>query len=217
MNVIFGAGGFAREVGWLLDDLARLGEVASPVDAFVVSDNASNIGQIIHGASVIAESDFFAKHYGTRLNAYLAVGSPQLKERLHQKCLAALDAVKFPTLVHPSVKRDLRPGAIDLGVGAIICAGAILTTDVQIGEFVHLNLNCTVGHDAVIGAFSTLSPGVHVSGGVNLGRCCFVGTGAVFLENIHIHDTSIIGAGATVIRTLTRPGTYIGTPARLQS
>lgn len=217
MNVIFGAGGFAREVGWLMDDLARQGEMASQVDAFVASDDAPSIGQNIHGTPIVAESDFFARHYRTRLNAYLAVGSPQLKERLHEKCLTALAAVNFPALVHPSVQHDHRSGAIDIGAGAIICAGTTLTTDVKIGDFAHVNLNCTIGHDAMIGAFCTLSPGVHVSGGVALGRGCFVGSGAVFLENVHVHDATIIGAGATVTRTLDQSGTYVGIPARLRS
>lgn len=216
MNVIFGAGGFAREVGWIMDELVRLKE-ASRIDAFVASDGSSNIGKSIHGAKIIAESAFFHNNCNTPISVYIAVGSPQLRQHLHQKCLVALNRVKFPPLIHPSVMRDLRPGAVTLGCGAIVCAGTILTTDVQIGDFVHLNLNCTVGHDTVIGAFSTLSPGVHISGRVNLGRGCFVGTGAVILENISAPDTTVIGAGATVVKTISEPGIYVGTPARLRS
>lgn len=214
MNVIFGAGGFAREVGWLMQDLARHDHGCSRIDAFVADDDALNIGQSIHGVKVMAESDFFARHRRTSLNVYIAVGSPLLKQRLQEKCLATLDAVEFPAIVHPSVLFDSRLGAMRIGSGTIVCAGTILTTDVKLGDFVHLNLNCTIGHDAVIGDFTTLSPGVHVSGGVNLGRCCFVGTGAVLLENVYAPDATAIGAGATVVRSLTEAGTYVGTPAK---
>lgn len=215
MNVIFGAGGFAREVGWLMHELARLDHDRSRVDVFVASDDSPNLGQSIYGAEVLPESEFFERHRRTALNAYIAVGLPQLRKKIQEKCLATLEAVEFPALLHPSVKFDSRPGAIRIGRGTIICAGAILTTDVQVGDFSQLNLNCTIGHDAVIGDFCTLSPGAHVSGGVNLGRGCFIGTGAVLLENIHAPDATVIGAGATVVRTLTGPGTYVGTPARL--
>ena len=215
MNVIFGAGGFAREVAWLLEDLTRLGHGRSRADAFVASDDSANIGHSIHGIAVMAESEFFTRHRRTALCVYIAVGSPPLRQRLRQTCVAELDSVEFPPLVHPSVIRDSRPDTVRLGCGAIVCAGTIMTTDVRVGEFAHLNLDCTIGHDAVVGAFSTLSPGVHVSGGVNLGDGCFVGTGAVLLENVHVPNSTVIGAGATVVRTLTEPGTYVGTPARL--
>ncbi len=215
MNAIFGAGGFAKEVAWIMDDVARLDPTIGRVDAFIASDDAPNVGSSIHGAAVLAESDFFALYRGSPVNVFIAVGSPLLKLRLQQKCATQLEAVTFPSLVHPSVMYDHRDKAIIFGSGAIVCAGTILTTDIKIGDFSHLNLNCTVGHDAVIGTFCTLSPGVHVSGGVNLEPGCFVGTGAVLLENVRVPAASVIGAGATVIKTLAEPGTYVGTPARI--
>lgn len=215
MNVIFGAGGFAREVSWLMEDLAKLNQGHSRADLFVASDEAPNIGQVIHGVEVMGESQFFAKHFNTSLKLFIAVGSPELKQKLRDKCLSKLNAVSFPSLVHPSAIFDSRIGAIHIGAGAIICAGTVLTTDVHLGEFVHLNLNCTIGHDAVLGDFSTLSPGVHISGGVQLGANCFIGTGAVILENARAPSNTVIGAGATVVKSLVESGTYVGTPARL--
>lgn len=215
MNVIFGAGGFAREVGWLFEEVARSTNSGERIDAFVASDDAPNLGTRIHGATITSESEFFAHPGSGPLKIFVGVGSPGLRERLHRKCLG-LQGVEFPSLIHPSVQMDRRPGAVRVGAGAMVCAGSILTTDVTLGDFVQINLNCTVGHDARIGAFSTLSPGVHISGGVELGRSTFVGTGAVLLENIRVPEGSVIGAGATVVRTLTESGTYVGTPARLR-
>lgn len=215
MNVIFGAGGFAREVGWLFDDVTRSTDSGERIDIFVASNDAPNLGATIHGARIISELEFFELYGSEALKVFIAVGSPDLRQRLHQKCLT-LAGAEFPWLVHPSVQMDRRQSAIHFGAGAIVCAGTILTTDVEIGEFVHLNLNCTVGHDAKVGAFSTLSPGVHISGGVELGRSTFVGTGAVLLENVHVHEGTVIGAGATVVKSITEAGTYVGTPARLR-
>jgi sugar O-acyltransferase (sialic acid O-acetyltransferase NeuD family) len=217
VNVIFGAGGFAREVGWLLDDIARHANSGECVDLFVASDDAPNIGQRIHGAEIIGESRFFDQYGATTANIYIAVGSMRLRQLLHGKCVERFDNAVFPALVHPSVRMDRRQDAVRLGSGSIICAGTVLTTDIRIGEFVHLNLNCTVGHDTVIGDYSTLSPGVHVSGGVRLGKGCFVGTGAVFLENVGAPEDTVVGAGATVVKTIEVPGTYVGTPARLRT
>lgn len=214
MNVIFGAGGFAREVAWLIDELVKSGRADGKVDAFVVDDHAGNVGAFIHGVPVISETEFFETCRSRAVNVYIGVGSPQLKQVLHKKCLSLLDSVDFPSLVHPSVIMDLRPGVIQLSEGCFICAGTILTTDLRVGAFVHINLDCTVGHDANIGDFTTLSPGVHISGRVTIGEKCFAGTGAAFLESVHVIDNAVIGAGAVVISDITEPGTWVGVPAR---
>jgi len=67
-----------------------------------------------------------------------------------------------------------------MGEGVVICAGCILTTNIKIGNHVQINLDCTIGHDVIMDDYSTLAPGVHLSGYVSLGkkslcgnRCCF--------------------------------------------
>lgn len=215
MNVIFGAGGFAREVHWLIADAARAGLSQHDIDAFVVDDTVGDPDMSIHGACIVTETEFFGRYHDLPISIFIAVGSPKLKKVIYEKCIEGLKKVTFPKLIHPSVSYDVRPGAIELGPGVIVCAGSILTTDIALGSFVHVNLNCTIGHDVKIGSFSTLSPGAHISGRVSLGNSCFIGTGAVILENIEVPDKTIIGAGATVTKSLKVAGTYVGTPARL--
>lgn len=213
MNIIFGAGGFAREVEWLFNDISHFSNDSSRIHAFVASDSAPNVGTTIHATKVISESEFFSQNNTDALNIFFAVGSPDLRQQLYQKCKKVPDA-RFPPLVHPSVHMDRRAGAVSIGRGAIICAGVSLTSDINIGEFSNLNLHCTIGHDAQIGNFATLSPGVHVSGRVAIGRNVFVGTGAVLLENVHVCDHSVIGAGAVVTKDIIEAGTWVGVPAR---
>ena len=61
-------------------------------------------------------------------------------------------------LIHPNVEYDRDYVAIADGV--VICAGTILTVNISVEQHAQINLDCTVGHDAVVGAYSTLSPGV---------------------------------------------------------
>lgn len=214
MNFIFGAGGFAREVAWLLHDIGRASGEMHNFEAFVASDDAPNLGSHINGVVVMSESEFFGRHQKDQVSVFIAVGSPKLKAKLHQRCLEVLAAPSFPAAVHPSVLKDDRFGAVLIGRGSIICAGSVLTTDIRVGDFVHINLNSTLGHDCVVGDYSTLSPGVHISGGVELGHSCFIGTGAVVLENLVVVAGTSIGAGATVVRSIAEAGTYVGTPAK---
>ena len=75
-----------------------------------------------------------------------------------------------------------------------------------------------VGHNVIIEEFSTLSPGVCVSGHVHIGRNVFVGTGATIINGTEdapliIGDGPIIAAGACVIRSVEPGALMAGVPA----
>ena len=107
---------------------------------------------------------------------------------------------------------------VALGPGSVICAGSILTVNIEIGAHVHINLGCTIGHDAVIGNFSTLSPGVHVSGNVQIGERVYIGTGATLINGhandpLVVGDGAVIAAGACVTRSVESGAMVAGVPA----
>jgi acetyltransferase-like isoleucine patch superfamily enzyme len=89
-----------------------------------------------------------------------------------------------------------------------------LTNHIGIGAHVHINLACTIAHDAVIADFATLAPGVHVSGNVQIGEGAYIGTGANIVERKQIGAWSIVGAGSTVVSDIPANVTAVGSPAR---
>ena len=103
--------------------------------------------------------------------------------------------------------------SIALGLGGVV-AGSVLTVDIEIGKHVAINLNCTIGHDAVLQDYTTVYPGVHVSGNVTVGQCVELGTGSQIIQGKKIEDNIIVGAGSVVTKDLLEPGTYVGVPAR---
>jgi sugar O-acyltransferase (sialic acid O-acetyltransferase NeuD family) len=214
MNFIFGTKGFAKEVDWLLEDLFLSQGVDYRANFFVAEDGNELIGTKINGKEVISESHFFEKYSGFEPNCFVSVGSPEIKGKIVKKIKSLLPESKFPNIIHPAVSYDKREGKVILGEGNILCSKTVLTTDIKIGNFVHINLDCTVGHDTIIGDYTTISPGVHISGNVNIADGVFIGTGAVILERISICSGVKIGAGATVISNITEPGTYVGIPSR---
>jgi sugar O-acyltransferase (sialic acid O-acetyltransferase NeuD family) len=122
----------------------------------------------------------------------------------------------FETIIHPRVERSNR---IKIGIGTIVCAGNILTVDISLGEHVQINLDCTIGHDVVLGDYTTLAPGVHVSGWVSLGKRVYIGTGAVILNGtkespLIIGDDAVIGGGACVTKSVAEGVTVVGIPAK---
>ena len=94
-------------------------------------------------------------------------------------------------------------------------SGAVLTNDIRVGEGVLINLNCTIGHDVVIGDYCELSPGVHVSGNVTLEANVVLGTGAVVLPGVRIGANSVIGAGSVVNKDVPANAVAVGIPAKV--
>jgi sugar O-acyltransferase (sialic acid O-acetyltransferase NeuD family) len=114
-------------------------------------------------------------------------------------------------LVHPSatVGADVR-----LGPGTVVCAGARLTTNIQTGRHVHVNLGSTVGHDSTLGDYVTVNPLVAISGSVALGDEVMMGTHSAILQGLTIGARSVAGAGACVVKDVPPDTVVKGVPAR---
>ena len=208
--LIFGAGGFGREVASWAGRAQWQGE-GFTVAAFV-DDNAP--AAELNGRPVLTLEQAAARHPGAYVIA--TVGDPRLRERLIGKALAA-GLVATAPLLHPSVEYD--HDHVSFGEGVVVCAGSILTVNIEVEAHAQINLDCTVGHDAVIGAYSTLSPGVHISGNVRLEPYTFMGTGAVTVNGLPgrplvIGEGAVVGAGAVVTKDVPADVTVTGVPAK---
>ncbi|MBF0234099.1 MAG: acetyltransferase [Desulfamplus sp.] len=203
--LVYGAGGFGREIVWLAQ-CCKDCEVIGFVD-----DDPKWHGSRMNDVPVISLEDALKSFPDA--SVVVAIGSPQTREKICDKLAKA--GLKSDGLVHPGTQMS---SWIDLEAGTVICAGCILTTNITIGNQVQINLVCTIGHDVVMGDYTTLAPGVHVSGYVHFGKRVYVGTGAVFINGTRenplvIGNDVIIGAGACVTHSVTC-GTWGGVPAR---
>lgn len=202
---IVGAGGFAREILTLINDINKKSPIYELV-GFV--DN--NTKQTIHGLPVIG-NDEEVNVTTEPLSLAIAVGEPHLKEKIHKKFNNPL--ISFPSLVHPSVIIGDEE-SVKIGLGCIVCAGNILTTDIQLHDFVTLNLLCTVGHDTEINDYASFMPSVNISGEVKVSKGVYVGTGAKIINLVEIGENTIVGAGAVVAKSLPADCTAVGVPAK---
>lgn len=207
---IYCAGGFAREVAWLIQSCNENIELYH-ICCFI-DDNPTIQGKVLNGIQVISLE--MARKQNPFANIIGGVGLPKTRQILVEKAAAA--GFGFETIIHPRVERSRW---IKIGIGTVICAGNILTTNIDIGQHVQLNLDCTIGHDVIMGDYTTLAPGVHISGWVHFGKRVYVGTGAVIINGtedkpILIGDDSVIGAGAVVTKNVPPGVTVTGVPAK---
>lgn len=207
---IYGAGGFAREVAWLVEACNEPGPRYEIV-GFIDDDPAVH-GSVLNHVPVMSLQEAGVRFPGSQVVA--GVGAPKTRELLMEK--AATNGFEFGTLIHPRVEHSRW---IEFGEGAVICAGTILTTNIRLGRHVQINIDCTVGHDALLGDYTTLAPGVHISGWVHLGKRVYIGTGAVIINGtaekpIQIGDDAVIGAGACVTKSVPPETTVVGVPAK---
>lgn len=202
---IIGAGGFGRETAWLVERINK-DNLTWNLKGFI-DDDPALWGNTEDGYPVLGGCDYLVQQ--PEAYCVCAVGASRTRKKIIGKIE---EKVLFATLIDPSV---LMSDRMSIGEGTIICAGNILTVDIEIGKHNIINLDCTVGHDAVLEDFVTLYPSVNVSGNVTLEECAEIGTGAQIIQGKRIGSEIIVGAGAVVIKNLPGGCTAVGSPARV--
>lgn len=202
---IIGAGGFGREVSWLIE---RINEVKPTWNLKGFIDDDESLWGTVEGTYKVLGGCEYLKELGT-VYAVCAVGAARVRKKIIEKF--ADSQIKFATVIDPSVYISKR---VEIGVGTIICAGTIITVDIKIGNHVIINLDCTIAHDDTIEDFVTIYPSANISGNVFLGESSELGTGMKIIQGKNIAPNTIIGAGAVVVKDIEESGTYVGSPAK---
>ena len=210
--VVAGAGGFAREVRWLIEETNRSDN--RPLYDFVgyVVSDSSRLGEHDAESQIVGDLAWLDKNRRSVDCMALGVGTPTARIRMAEEIGRLLPELAWPALVHPSVRLDRESCVVNEGV--VLCAGVIATVSVVFGRFSMVNLACTLGHEAVVGAGTVLNPTVNISGGVCLGEQVLVGTGAQILQYVRVGKGATVGAGAVVTKDVPPESTVVGVPAK---
>ena len=209
--IIIGAGGHGSEVYSYVQDLAALNPCLRVV-GFV--DENKPRGPWM-GTEILG--NFEELRASLRLHdssRYItAVGNNQVRRAFVKKAESpgALNLPAWSLIHHKAViGRD-----VEIGVGACLAPGSIVTTRVRVGKHCIVNVNASVSHDCVVGDFVNINPGVVIAGNARIGEGCFIGAGATILDNVTIGEWTVIGAGAVVVDDIPAHVTAVGVPARV--
>ena len=106
---------------------------------------------------------------------------------------------------------------------------------IHLGRHVYVNFNLTAVDDShiYIGDYTMIGPNVTIATAghpimpelreklyqynmsVHIGRCCWIGAGAIIMPGVTIGDNSVIGAGSVVTKDIPADVVAVGNPCRV--
>ncbi|HVM48662.1 MAG TPA: NeuD/PglB/VioB family sugar acetyltransferase [Candidatus Acidoferrum sp.] len=118
----------------------------------------------------------------------------------------------FVNTIHPSalIGRD-----VELGVGNLIMAGAIINPGARIGNFCFVATGAQVEHDNVMHDFSSISAGSITGGKVEIGKYSAITLGVTIADRLKIGENTVIGSGSLVLDDVPDNVLAYGSPAKV--
>lgn len=200
--IIIGAGGFGLEVFWLAE---RLGyDIIGFLD-----DKPPKENETIFGKRVLGTISDWANFNDCEFS--IAVGSPVTRKKIYDRMLNSSVSPEFATLIDPYARVGTN---VNIGEGSIICAGVVLTAQIDVGVQSIINLNCTIGHESKIGDFVTIAPLTAISGRVIIKNNVEIGTASAVRPGIEIGSDSMLGMGGVLTKNMPANTMFYGNPAK---
>ena len=139
----------------------------------------------------------------------VGIGDNLNRQKVQQRL--AKEGFLFGTAIHPSVQLGKD---VFVGEGTVVMANGVINPGTRVGSHCIVNTAVTIDHDCNIGDFVHLSPGAHLGGTVDVDASGWIGLGASVINNIHVAEHAIVGAGAVVVRDVEPHTVVVGNPAK---
>lgn len=207
--VIFGAGGFGKEVAAIL---LKINEQSPYWNLMGFFDDGIKAGTVISRYGKVLGGVEKLNQWKESLSVVFAIGSPKTLELLVSKIKNP--RIDFPNIIHPEVffadKETLK-----MGRGNVVVRGCSFSVDVRVGDFNQFNSISALAHDVEVGSYNVFMPLTRVSGEVQIGDANVFGLNTLILQGLKIGDRKRTGPGAVILTKPRKEGLYMGNPAKL--
>ena len=200
--VLIGGGGHAHSV---LDSIKQTGKYH--VAGFVEREISNSQG--IAGVPVIGTDDDLQAIYDSGIqNAFITIGylgKSDTRERIYHNLKKI--GYKVPIIIDPS---SIIAYGVSIHEGTFVGKRVVINANAEIGKMCIVNTGAIIEHDDKVEDFTHVSVGSVLCGGVSVGSRSLIGANATVIQNVHIADDVIVGAGVTVRHDLESGKTFYG-------
>lgn len=144
------------------------------------------------------------------INVINSIGDGIIRQRIYEQLkdyhLNWINCIHPNAYISPTVK---------MGIGNIICYGALINSDTLLGNFNLVNTYAVIEHDCLIGNFNHFAPKTVLCGGVTVGDVNLFGAGTTVIPGKAIGNNNIIGAMSAIINCYDNGCTIVGVPGKI--
>ncbi|EAJ6871405.1 UDP-N-acetylbacillosamine N-acetyltransferase [Campylobacter coli] len=146
-----------------------------------------------------------------KYDIFIAIGNNEIRKKLFNQISDS--GFKIVNLIHKSAIIS-QSADIAEDAGILIMPYVVVNAKAKIEKGVILNTSSVIEHECVVGEFSHISVGAKCAGNVKIGKNCFLGINSCVLPNLSLADDSILGGGATLVKSQSEKGVFVGVPAK---
>ncbi|MDP3679593.1 MAG: acetyltransferase [Flavobacterium sp.] len=197
------------------------GDLGQQIAYYAISDNHYDkviffddfsTSKTVNGFLIAGNSDCIEKEFLLKSFDELIIGIGYKHLEIRKKIYERFDGkIPFGKIIHSSSWLDK---SSKIGVGCVIYPRCSIDANVVIENNIIINIGCTVAHDTRIQNHCFLSPRVALAGFIDVEEQCVLGINSTIIDNIKIIAKTQIGGGTVVIKSIEKPGLYVGNPMR---
>ncbi|MBR2526884.1 MAG: acetyltransferase [Blautia sp.] len=205
--VLIGAGGFGKEVAEIIADI-NCREKKYELIGFLDDGKQFCSESRINGYPWLGGSSWILGHKD-QVVCTCTVGDAVAKAKLQRELMR--QGVSFETIIAPSAGIA---SYCEIGRGCVFYWDVRISVNCRIGDGVLLNDGVALGHDVVIGDYTSIMPGTRISGSCTIGEEVNIGGAAFIIPGKKVGDHARIAAGSVVFSHVKSGTTVLGNPAK---
>tara|TARA_B100000965_G_scaffold49943_1_gene36732 strand:+ start:642 stop:1271 length:630 start_codon:yes stop_codon:yes gene_type:complete len=165
-------------------------------------------GRVIGGENL---SDWLKIKKKYNPDVFILIDEGKVRERLHDKIFK--NNLKNLILKNSYIEKSVIKN-ISKKKGIFIQKLCFVSSNVNIGDGVKINVGAQIHHDVSIEKYCTIAPRAVILGSVKIGKYTYVGANSTIKQNVKIGKNVIIGAGAVVVNDIKNNQIVAGNPAK---